>query len=95
MSVSKYAYSPSKCDGEPCPGDCDLCSLANETTFVDAVEELMEEPWFKGDSIQRQKITDISKDPMFSIEDVILALWMCSINITYSEITDALYKKGW
>lgn len=26
MSVSKWAYIPAKCDGEPCPGDCDVCS---------------------------------------------------------------------
>lgn len=25
MSVSKWAYEPDKCDGEPCVGDCDLC----------------------------------------------------------------------
>ena len=28
MSVSKYAYEPWKCDGEFCPGDCDLCYKA-------------------------------------------------------------------
>ena len=27
MSVSKPMYDPKKCDGQPCPGDCDLCSL--------------------------------------------------------------------
>lgn len=26
MSVSKYKYDPTKCDGKPCIGDCDLCS---------------------------------------------------------------------
>lgn len=26
MSVSKWAYEPSKCDGDYCPGDCDNCS---------------------------------------------------------------------
>ena len=26
MSVSKWAYEPEKCDGEPCVGDCDICS---------------------------------------------------------------------
>ena len=31
MSVSKWAYEPKKCDGEFCPGDCDLCSKANES----------------------------------------------------------------
>lgn len=29
MSVSKWAYSPNKCDGEFCIGDCDLCYKAN------------------------------------------------------------------
>lgn len=29
MSVSKYDYIPEKCDGDYCPGDCDLCSKAN------------------------------------------------------------------
>ena len=27
MSVSKPMYKPEMCDGEPCPGDCDLCNL--------------------------------------------------------------------
>ena len=31
MSVSKYAYQPEKCDGNPCPGDCDLCSERDKT----------------------------------------------------------------
>ena len=26
MSVSKPMYKPEMCDGQPCPGDCDLCS---------------------------------------------------------------------
>ena len=25
MSVSKWSYIPSKCDGDYCPGDCDGC----------------------------------------------------------------------
>lgn len=25
MSVSKWRYSPEKCDGDFCPGDCDKC----------------------------------------------------------------------
>ena len=25
MSVSLWSYIPAKCDGEPCPGDCDYC----------------------------------------------------------------------
>lgn len=34
MSVSRWAYNPSVCDGQPCPGDCDLCSKSDK-----AVEE--------------------------------------------------------
>ena len=30
MSVDKWAYEPSKCDGIPCAGDCDMCNLAKE-----------------------------------------------------------------
>lgn len=30
MSCSKWAYIPSKCDGDFCPGDCDLCRKAEE-----------------------------------------------------------------
>lgn len=30
MSVSLWAYIPQKCDGNPCRGDCDLCSKAND-----------------------------------------------------------------
>ena len=26
MSVSKWAYEPEKCDGQPCVGECDLCA---------------------------------------------------------------------
>lgn len=25
MSVSRWAYEPLKCDGLPCPGNCDAC----------------------------------------------------------------------
>ena len=30
MSVSKWAYSPDKCDGDFCPGDCDECGKAED-----------------------------------------------------------------
>ena len=43
MSVSKWAYTPEKCDNNPCPGDCDFCSKAIdeewETNLYDVVEE--------------------------------------------------------
>lgn len=30
MSCSKWAYDPEKCDGDFCPGDCDICGKADE-----------------------------------------------------------------
>lgn len=30
MSVSKWAYTPEKCDGDICVGDCDLCPKKDE-----------------------------------------------------------------
>lgn len=30
MSVSKWAYSPEKCDGDYCCGECDLCPKKDE-----------------------------------------------------------------
>ena len=30
MSVSKWAYSSDKCDGDYCPGDCDYCEKAED-----------------------------------------------------------------
>ena len=30
MSVSKWAYIPSRCDGDFCPGDCDCCSKTED-----------------------------------------------------------------
>ena len=38
MSVSRWAYLPERCDGEACPGDCDLCSKA-----MDNVAEMEED----------------------------------------------------
>lgn len=29
MSCSKWAYSPEKCDGTLCVGDCDYCNKAD------------------------------------------------------------------
>lgn len=42
MSVSKWAYSPAKCDGEPCVGDCDMCSIADDVEDEEMMEEAME-----------------------------------------------------
>lgn len=30
MSTSKWAYDPRRCDGQPCPGDCDRCTRWQE-----------------------------------------------------------------
>ena len=35
MSVSKWAYTPEKCDGKPCCGDCDYCPLKYEDESED------------------------------------------------------------
>lgn len=94
MSVSKYAYSPKKCDGEPCPGDCDFCSLADESVLSDDIEDLMDKDWFKGTPKQREKICFVADEPLFSIDDVIMALWMCS-DTTYETIANELHDKGW
>ena len=40
MSVSRWAYTPAKCDGHYCPGECDLCSLRevdNESGSEDSI----------------------------------------------------------
>lgn len=34
MSCSKWAYIPSRCDGEPCPGDCDNCVKADDNVAL-------------------------------------------------------------
>ena len=30
MSVSLYAFDDLKCDGYPCPGDCDFCEIRDD-----------------------------------------------------------------
>ena len=30
MSISKWAYSPNKCDGNYCCGDCDICPKSED-----------------------------------------------------------------
>jgi len=34
MSCSKYRWTPD-CDGDFCPGDCDLCNKNSEPTIYD------------------------------------------------------------
>lgn len=43
MSVSKWAYDPERCDGEGCPGDCDLCEKP-KTMEEDAKQEGDKDP---------------------------------------------------
>ena len=43
MSVSKWAYEPSKCDGDYCCGDCDFCSKADIFEDDDYDDEFEEE----------------------------------------------------
>ena len=40
MSCDKWAYDPKVCDGYPCPGDCDLCSLPNEMGDEEEEQEI-------------------------------------------------------
>ena len=42
MSCSKWAYIPEICDGQPCPGDCDLCGRT-EGMDEEIEEELHEQ----------------------------------------------------
>ena len=42
MSCSKWAYKPEMCDGQICPGDCDLCHLWEEYGEDDDEEETQE-----------------------------------------------------
>ena len=44
MSTSKWAYDPRRCDGQPCPGDCDRCTrwqhdewLEDESTVGESI----------------------------------------------------------
>ena len=41
MSVSKWTYHPSKCDGDFCPGDCDFCAKGD--IIIEEGEEYDEE----------------------------------------------------
>ena len=43
MSVSKWAYTPEVCDGEGCPGDCDLCDKPKNMEDEDDEEYPVEE----------------------------------------------------
>ena len=38
MSVSKWAYTPDKCDGDYCPGACDICDKPWEDAWRDVVK---------------------------------------------------------
>ena len=40
MSCDKWAYDPKQCDGQICPGDCDLCDHKPEEEEEDDEEEL-------------------------------------------------------
>lgn len=33
MSVSMWAYTPEKCDGDFCIGECDICNKADGTEY--------------------------------------------------------------
>lgn len=39
MSVHRWAYDPDKCDGNPCPGDCDCCPKAEDDVVDEEVDD--------------------------------------------------------
>ena len=43
MSCSKWAYIPERCDGDACPGDCDMCSKAKDGLSVKEAVKLLDE----------------------------------------------------
>ena len=52
MSVDLWAYIPTKCDGDFCPGDCDRCGKSmlcppgiNEDSICAADAEMCEVCW--------------------------------------------------
>ena len=38
MSCSLWAYSPEKCEGHPCPGDCDRCAKRDIVRVIRCVD---------------------------------------------------------
>lgn len=42
MSVSKWAYEPSRCDGDYCCGDCDHCQKAENVKKPNEYKTLLE-----------------------------------------------------
>ena len=43
MSVSHWAYDPDKCDGDFCPGECDICPKREEDDDNETMAESGEE----------------------------------------------------
>ena len=54
MSVSKWGYEPWKCEGEFCPGDCDVCYKGewqrDDEDLEDDVEQDGWKTWMPKDS---------------------------------------------
>ena len=72
MSARKWGYDPEMCDGEPCPGDCDLCfrwqnrvevgDLINKDVVLFEVMTLMERHHHLIGDWLRDKIIEVIKD---------------------------------
>lgn len=41
MSTSKWAYDPRRCDGQPCPGDCDRCTRWQEEESASLKDDMI------------------------------------------------------
>lgn len=43
MSVSLWAYDPARCDGKPCPHNCDKCPHREDTGDIQLVDSVLYE----------------------------------------------------
>lgn len=50
MSVSKWAYEPEKCDGQPCIGDCDLCNRKEKVMEYKELVQMIDDIYSREDA---------------------------------------------
>lgn len=80
-----------------CPsGDCDVCSLPEsdemyEAEYLDSLEELLNEPWFKGTEEQKDRILDMAEASISDLneETLIGAIWLAS-NSSIEDVREAV-----
>ena len=59
MSVSKWAYTPEKCDGQPCPGDCDHCAKREE---IEALRDRPTGEWIEAELDKGFRVCSVCKN---------------------------------